>query len=104
MTQDEMFSTIAEPGGTVAYFSTPECNVCKVLRPKVEELVSQKPRVRFLYVDSQKYPSLSGQHLVFAAPTIILFLDGREINRFSRNVSLGELDRYIDILSREAAS
>ena len=96
-----MLEIIRAEQGVLAYFSTRQCTVCKVLRPKVEALVSQYPGMRFLYIDTEEYPALGGQHLVFAAPTLILFNEGREVKRFSRNVSLGDLDRFLSLLARE---
>lgn len=85
----------------LAYFSTPQCNVCKVLRPKVEELLTEYPGVDFLYVNSTAHPEVSGQHLVFAAPTIVLFMDGREMRRFSRNLAMEDLDRALSLMTAE---
>ncbi|MCB2206608.1 thioredoxin family protein [bacterium] len=79
----------------VAYFSTPTCNVCKVLRPKVEAMVADFEGVEFQYVDSSLYPAVAGQHVVFAVPTIILFVDGREMRRFSRNFSTDDFERSL---------
>ena len=81
----------------LGYFSTDACNVCKVLKPKVAELVQKKfPRIKLAYIKSDKYPEIAGQHQVFAAPTIIIFFDGREYLRRSRNIGIDELQREIN--------
>ncbi len=98
---DPLFETIQSKPLMLAYFSTPECNVCRVLRPKVEELLREYPAVEFLYVDSSLHPETAGQHLVFAAPTIILFMDGREMRRFSRNLAMEELDHALEMMTAE---
>lgn len=82
----------------VAYFSTPQCNVCKVLRPKVESAVSEMRNVEFLYLDTTQFPEIAGQYTVFAVPTIILFADGREAKRFSRHFTVEELSESISRL------
>lgn len=85
-----------EPG-LLAYFSTDACNVCKVLKPKVQELMlSHYPKVKLAYIKSDMFPEIAGQHQVFAAPTILVFFDGREYIRKSRNIGIGELQREID--------
>ena len=34
------------------YLSTPECNVCKVLKPKVVEMIENDlPEIKYCYVD-----------------------------------------------------
>lgn len=98
---DPLLGKISETPMLLAYFSTPQCNVCKVLRPKVEELLAEYPGVEFLYVDSTEHPEVSGQHLVFAAPTIVLFMDGREMRRFSRNLAMEDLDRSLSLMTAE---
>ena len=98
---DPLLVTIRETPMLLAYFSTPQCNVCKVLRPKVEELLAEYSGVEFLYVDSTAHPEVSGQHLVFAAPTIVLFMDGREMRRFSRNLAMEDLDRALSLMTAE---
>ena len=75
----------------VVYFSTPECNVCKVLKPKVKELIGNDfPEVKFAYVDLNNAREIAGQLTIFTVPTIITFAEGSESIRESRNVNLSE--------------
>ncbi len=99
MNSEIMFETIRTSPMLLVYFSTTQCNVCKVLRPKVEELLQEYPGVEFLYVDSASHPEVSGQHLVFAAPTIILFMDGREMRRYSRSLAMHDLQRDLEMMT-----
>ena len=82
----------------LGYFSYPECSVCKVLKPKVQELLKDYPDVTFLYVDIHKHPEISGQLLVFAVPTIIIFYRGKESARFSRHFALQDLESALNRL------
>lgn len=85
-----------EEPALLGYFSTETCNVCKVLKPKVAELIQEEfPKVKLAYVKSDILPDVAGQHQVFAAPTILVFFDGRETNRKSRNIGIDELRREI---------
>lgn len=85
-----------EEPALLGYFSTDACNVCKVLKPKVEELIREEfPQVKLAYVKSDVLPDVAGQHQVFAAPTILVFFDGRETIRKSRNIGIDELRREI---------
>lgn len=79
----------------VGYFSTESCNVCKVLRPQVKEMVENISDAHFIYVDTEKSPMLRGQYLVFSVPTIIVFIESREAKRFNRYLSLKELDDFL---------
>ncbi len=89
---EQLDQMLSQHPGVLLYFSTPQCNVCKVLRPKLTALFEQHyPEILNLYVDTTITPEISGQYGVFAVPTIILFLDGREFVRKSRNFSPAEL-------------
>jgi thioredoxin 1 len=81
----------------LAYFSTESCNVCKVLKPKVAELIqSEFPKIKLIYIKSDILPEVAAQNQVFAAPTILVFFDGKEYIRKSRNIGLGELQKEIE--------
>lgn len=81
----------------LGYFSTNACNVCKVLKPKVVELLqTQFPKMKMVYIKSDVLPEVAAQYQVFAAPTILVFFEGREYIRRSRNIGIGELQREIE--------
>lgn len=79
------------------YFSTPQCNVCKILKPKLEELISHEfPEIKMGYVNSELLPEVAAQQRIFTVPTILVFLDGKEFIRKSRNISLSEFQKEIE--------
>ena len=96
MTLQEIQQKVDEKPVAVAYFSHDECNVCKVLRPQVREVVHQYKDTNFLYVNTKENPEASGQHMVFAVPTIIVFYQGREAKRFSRHFSMQDFKSLLD--------
>ena len=76
----------------VVWFSGPDCNVCHALRPKVEALLADEfPKVPLADVDCDRARDLAAQLGVFTIPTAVIWLDGREAQRFARNFSLGEI-------------
>ncbi len=78
------------------YLSTPQCNVCKVLKPKVMEMLEKDfPKIEFYYVDLNEAREIAGQLSVFAVPTIIIYFDGKEMIRASRNISIEQLNEQI---------
>jgi thioredoxin-like negative regulator of GroEL len=83
--------------GILLYFSSESCSVCKVLKPKVAELLKdQFPLMQSLYVDTEKSPVIAGQFKVFTIPTILIFFEGKEQARFSRNLSMHQLEAAIE--------
>jgi hypothetical protein len=41
-------------------------------------------------------PEVAAQNRVFAVPTLLVYFDGREYIRKSRNIGIGELEREIE--------
>ncbi len=94
---DEFLKLKNEEPALLAYFSTEACNVCKVLKPKVADLLQQEfPKIKSVYIKSDKLPEVAAQNQVFTAPTILVFFDGREYIRKSRNIGIGELQLEIE--------
>jgi len=93
---DQLKQTISEQKGVVLYFSNVACSVCKVLKPKVKELIDETyPRMSLYYIDTENSPLIAGQHRVFTIPTLLIFFEGREHARLSRNIGLHQLDETI---------
>jgi hypothetical protein len=49
------------------------------------------PKMKMVFIESDKLPELAAQNRVFAAPTVIVFFAGREAIRKSRAFGLDEL-------------
>ncbi len=89
---DEFITLIKSNDAVCFYLSIDECNVCKVLKPKLIDLIAQEyPNIKFCYIDLNKSKEISGQLSVFSVPTILFFFDGKEVIRESRNINLEEL-------------
>jgi len=89
-------SILSENGAVLAYFSTENCSVCKVLKPKVDEMISEAfPKLKMMSVQSDILPQLAAQNRVFAAPTVVVFFEGRETIRKSRAFGIDELKSEI---------
>lgn len=94
---DEFLKLKNEQPVLLAYFSTETCKVCKVLKPKVGELIQNEfPKIKPVYIKSDVLPKLAAQNQVFAAPTVLIFFEGREYIRKSRNIGISELQREIE--------
>ncbi|HID38482.1 MAG TPA: thioredoxin [Calditrichaeota bacterium] len=103
MTKEQIEKTINESLILVGYFSHESCNVCKVLRPKVKALAESFEKVDFLYINTHEQPEMSGQYLIFAVPTIVVFIAGKESKRFSRHFGLDEVEALLARYSEMAA-
>ncbi len=85
---------ITKKEAVMVYFSGVGCGVCKVLQPKIKESFSQNyPLIEQYYLDIEEHKSLAISLSVFSIPTILVFLDGKEFMRKSRNMSVDGLIR-----------
>ena len=87
------------------YFSRNECGVCDAIRPKVEQLLANRPRIRAFEINAEETPDAAAQYSIFTIPGILLFILGKETIREARYVSMDELtgriDRYLDMLPEQ---
>jgi len=95
-TQEEIDALIKSELGVLLYFSTPTCNVCHALKPKIiEAFDTHFPEIKQQFIDASLAPEIPAALGIFSVPTIVVYLDGKEFARESRNLSVGELIKKI---------
>jgi len=95
-TIENIQNTIKENMAVMVYFSAPTCNVCHALKPKLlEALESNFEDFKVESVDISVNEDIAPHFGVFAIPTVLIFLDGKEFFRKSRNMSVDEVIREI---------
>ncbi|WP_331773994.1 thioredoxin family protein [Sulfurospirillum sp. 1612] len=96
-TIENINNTIATNPAVMVYFSAPTCNVCHVLKPKlVQALDEHFPAFVVESVDVSITEEIAPQFGVFTVPTVLIYLDGKEFLRKSRNMSVDEVMREIE--------
>jgi thioredoxin-like negative regulator of GroEL len=87
---------IKENMAVMVYFSAPTCNVCHALKPKLlEALNTNFKEFEIISVDVSIDQDIAAHYSVFAIPTVLIFLDGKEFLRKSRHMSVDEVVREI---------
>ena len=88
---------ITEKAAVLLYFYNDNCAPCKILRPKVQELVQDNfPNIEFRLINAEQFPATSAQFGVFASPALLVFFEGKEYIRESKNISIDELHDKIE--------
>ncbi|UFS62917.1 thioredoxin family protein [Sulfurimonas sp. HSL-3221] len=91
-TLTEIENILREKPAVMLYFSAPTCNVCHALKPKlVDAIETNFDAVEIVSIDISESPEIASHYSVFAIPTLLVFLDGREFLRKSRHMSVGEV-------------
>ena len=89
---EEFKDVVDKNKAVLAYFSTDTCSVCHVVKPKVTQMVAEFfPLMKSIYIQSDHLPELAAQNCIFTAPTVLVFLEGRETIRKSRAFGIEEL-------------
>jgi len=93
---EQLNQEIRSQKGLLIYFSNETCSVCKVLKPRVNQIVGEAyPRMKRYYADMEKSPLIAGQFRIFTIPTILIFFEGREHARLSRNIGMHQVEEAI---------
>lgn len=94
----EEFNQVLEDNDAVlGYFSNETCNVCKILKPQIYEMIQENyPKMKSIYIDISEIPEISAQNSIFTIPTIVIYLAGKETFRKSRHIGVEELKNLIE--------
>jgi len=97
LTESDFEGIIQKNKGVLMYFSTLSCAVGEALESKIIDLLKTDfPKIPFYFIDINATSEISAKYLVFVEPTILVFFDGKETIRKSRNISLFELSEAIE--------
>jgi len=96
---------IEEEDMLLLYFGSDSCSVCVDLKPKVENILKKYNKINCVYIDMNENLKLSREFNIFTMPAILLYVDGKEVIREARYLSVYELedkiDRYYSLLFEE---
>ena len=71
-------------------FWAPWCGPCRMMAPAFEQAAARlEPRVRLLKLNTEQHQQLAGQLGIRGIPTMILFRNGREVERMSGALDAG---------------
>lgn len=79
----------------LVYFGSENCGVCRAMKPKVEEILKNYPKIKSVQVDVEKSLEVSALYNIFTIPGILLCIKGKETIREARNISIIDLNNKI---------
>ena len=95
--QDIINKLLLDEIGIILYFYNDDCQPCISLRPKVESLMNERfPKMKLVWINSKITPEIPANYGVFSNPTLLIFFEGKELKRFSKYISINELENAID--------
>ncbi len=93
---DETFSKVTNHGVVLVDFFADWCGPCRMLEPIVHALADElSDKITFVKVDVDQSPKVVTSLQITSIPTLVLFKNGKEINRV---VGLKDLETLKKIL------
>lgn len=94
---EHLENILQETTAVLIYFSTTSCNVGEALEPKVIHLLNTYfSKIDFYKIDMNFSPEIAAKYSAFVEPTILVFFEGKETIRKSRNIGIFELQEAIE--------
>ena len=78
---DQNFQETVQSGITLIDFFAEWCGPCKMVAPIIEELANEEQDVKIAKADVDTCQQLAMQHQITSVPTMVLYKDGKEVNR-----------------------
>ncbi|WP_044640325.1 thioredoxin family protein [Risungbinella massiliensis] len=94
---NQIKETIQKKPLTLLLVKTSNCGVCESVQFKMIELLKSHSHVKGIYVFNNDVPEITSEYMIFSAPTLILFIAGKEMYRVSRFVLFDELERLLQL-------
>ena len=96
LTKDNFKNEVLESKGTVVVdFWAPWCGPCRSLGPIIENFDQENPEVKVGKVNIDDEQEIAGEYRVMSIPTVLIFKDGKVVNKSVGLVPKEELENLI---------
>ena len=97
MTPENADAMLATDKILVIDFGAAWCGPCKRVGPIVEKFYADHgDKIEAAYADVGAHPALGHRFAVMGLPTILIFKNGKEVNRFGSNLNISMLEQLLN--------
>ncbi len=95
-TLEEYKQITTQQEAVLFYYSSISCGVAEALAPKIKKLIKEKfPKISYYQINLPFSKKICAAHSVFVEPTILVYFNGKESIRKSRNINTQDLEKSI---------
>lgn len=94
-TLENIENLIKESQMLLVYFEGNNCGVCSAMKPKVEDMLKLYPKIKSAEVNIEKKLEIAAAFNIFTIPAILVFIEGKQILREARHISIEEVNNKI---------
>lgn len=96
---DELENVLNENDKLIMVFGKGiNCSVCHAIEDRINKTYPNKySKLDIYYLTIEESPNFRGQHLIFTAPTLILFDGKKEVHRESRIIDFSRMERLLNL-------
>lgn len=78
-------------------FYAPWCGPCQMMGPILEKVGADlKDRIKVVKINTDKYPDLAAKHRITSLPTLVVFKDGKPVDRIEGLVRAEQLIQHLN--------
>ena len=74
------------------------CGPCQMMAPIIEQVNAQMQQLRVVKIDTDKYPEIASKHHIHALPTLVLFKQGKPVDRIEGVMPAEQLVKRLQTL------
>lgn len=93
---EEDFRKLINKPIALIHFKSHGCSVCTAISKQLPARLKEYPELPIGEIYADDFPQLRGEYLIFTAPVIILFVDGKEVFRSARFIDFQKLSKHLD--------
>ncbi len=93
--EDQSFKDEIQNGLVLVDFYATWCGPCKMMHPVIEEIHNCNQDLKIIKVDVDKHDELAREYGIMSIPTLILFKEGKMVEKNIGYLSKEQLDDWI---------
>ena len=89
------FNELIKEGKVLVDFYADWCGPCKMIGPVLEEIASENSDIEIVKVNVDNFENIARQYGIMSIPTLIVFENGKEVNK---SIGFVDKDGILDLI------